>query len=204
MAVRYLYFVRHGQFDSDQNENPDGDLTLLGRKQAKHVVKAFKDVPITAIHVSTAPRALQTAEPLIAAFPEAKVDRAHRLLECIPPIHPTIRESFFKHLTDEQLQIEVTHAERAFEHYFKRTSSTDKHEVIVCHGNLIRYFVCRVMHVEPTAWVNLESRNCGITRVMIDSDGSIGLISYNEIGHLSADMVTDNMHAIPWRNGNKK
>lgn len=203
MAIRYLYLVRHGQFDADPDRNPKGDLTPLGVKQAKHLVKAFKGVSITAIHVSTAPRAVQTAEPLIAAFPEAKVTRAHRLLECIPPLTAAVRAEYFMHLSDENLADEVAHAERAFDAYFKRTAGADRHEVLVCHGNLIRYFVCRVMEVDATAWINLESRNCSITRFMVAPDGNISLISYNEIGHLPSEMHTDNLHIVPAKNGKK-
>src|SRR6186713_983767 len=65
MAIRYLYFVRHGQFDANLDDNPRGELSELGKKQAKQLIKAFKNVPVTCIHVSTAPRALQTADPLI-------------------------------------------------------------------------------------------------------------------------------------------
>lgn len=203
MAIRYLYLVRHGQFDADPDRNPKGDLTPLGVKQAKQLAKAFKGIAINAIHVSTAPRAVQTADSLIEAFPEAKVTRAHRLLECIPPLNEMIRAQYFAHLSDEHLSAEVAHAERAFDDYFKRTAGADRHEVLVCHGNLIRYFVCRVMDVDVTAWVNLESRNCSITRFMIEPDGKIGLISYNEIGHLPADMHTDNLHIVPAKNGKK-
>jgi serine/threonine-protein phosphatase PGAM5 len=201
MAIRYLYLVRHGQFDADLNTNPKGELTPLGVKQAKYLPRAFKHVPINAIHVSTAPRAIQTAEPLIEAFPEAKVTRAHRLLECIPPISAAIRTQYFAHLTDDHLAAEVAHAERAFEDYFKRTGATDRHEVLICHGNLIRYFVCRVMNVDHTAWLNLESRNCGITRFLIDSEGNAHLISYNEVGHLPAELHTDNLHIVASKNG---
>jgi hypothetical protein len=62
---------------------------------------------------------------------------------------------------------------------------------------VIRYLTCRVIGVDPTAWVNLESRNCGITRIMVEPDGNISLVSYNEIGHLPAEMHTDNMHMVP-------
>src|SRR5687767_14171499 len=164
MAVRYLYLVRHGQFDANPQRNPKGELTPLRVKQAKQLVKAFKGIPISAIHISTAPRAIQTAAPLIEAFPEAKVNRAHRLLECIPPLSAAVRAQYFADFTDDHLATEVQHAERAFADYFKRTAGADRHEVLVCHGNLIRYFVCRVMEVDATAWLNLESRNCSITR----------------------------------------
>lgn len=194
MAVRYLYLVRHGQFDPDERANPNGVLTPLGKRQAEHTVKAFKDLPINCIHVSTLPRAIQTAEPLIKAFPEARLHRARRLIECIPPVTTLLREGFFKDYTDAQLAQQAQHAERAWEHYFKRTGATDRHEILVCHGNLIRYLALRAMELDPTAWVNLASHNCGITRIAVNTEGQTSLISYNEIGHLPATLLSDNMH----------
>ncbi len=194
MAYRYLYLVRHAQYDPSEASNPQGELTALGKRQAQTLVKAFKGVPVTAIHVSALARALQTAEPLVKVFPEAKVSRTRRLFECIPPLLPALRQSYFQHYTDAELAQQAQHAQRAHDAYFKRTSGADKHEVLVFHGNLIRYLACRAMGFDPAGWSNLESRNCSITRIVIEPDGAAALISYNEVGHLPPALLTDNLH----------
>ncbi len=193
MASRHLYFVRHGQFDPDQKTNPKGGLTAAGRRQARALVKAFKGIPVTAIHVSTLPRAMQTAGPLVKAFPGAKVAYTRRLLECIPPLTTELRELFFQNVGDDELRRHYWHAERAFTYYVRRTAGADRHEVLICHGNLIRYLVCRVMDVDATAWSALTSNNCGITRIVVEANGLCSLISYNEIGHLALSLRTDNL-----------
>lgn len=194
MAHRSLYLVRHGQYNPDEAANLNGELTALGKRQAQATARAFKGLPITCIHVSTLIRALQTAEPLIKALPDARINRTRRLLECVPPLIPEVRQGFFKHYTDEELARHAQHAERAYDTYFKRTAGSDKHEILVCHGNLIRYLACRAMGFEPTGWLNLESRNCGITRIVIGPDGTVALLSYNELGHLPSGLHTDNLH----------
>ena len=199
MSSRYLYLVRHGQFDPDETTNPRGCLTAIGKRQARAVARAFKHIPVTAIHVSTLPRAVQTAEPLVKVFPEARVDYTQRLLECIPPLVPELREAFFKNVPEEDLRRHYWHAERAFTTYVRRTTGPDKHEVLIGHGNLIRYLVCRAMDVDATAWSALTSFNCGITRILIESNGLCSLISYNELGHLPPDLLTDNL--VPNPNG---
>ena len=197
MANRYLYIVRHGQYDPEAAA-PDslgGGLSKLGQRQAEKTAKALKSVPISAIHYSTLRRAEQTAKPIFEAFPEARQHRAKRLWECIPHVTEDTM-SMFEGFTPEELKIERQKAQSAFAHYFKGTRGKDKHEVLVAHANLIRYFVCRAMGVYPGAWLNLDSRNCGITRVRVDSDGFTMLISYNDIGHLPPGMHTDNMEDI--------
>jgi broad specificity phosphatase PhoE len=194
MASRFLYLLRHGQFDPNAVANPTHGITKLGKQQARHAAKAFKSIPVTAIHVSTMTRAIATAEILGKNFPEIQIQRAHRLQECVPPVTEDVREAYFSALTDDQLQDQISHAERAYSHYVKRTTGSDRHEVLVCHGNLIRYMVCRVLEVPPTAWVNFTSTNCGITRIVVNSEGNAALLSYNEIGHLPPTHHTDNMH----------
>jgi len=201
MASRYLYLVRHGQFNPDEKTNPRGDLTPVGKKQSRALAKVFKHIPVTAIHVSTLLRAVQTAEPLVKAFPEAKVDYTNKLLECIPPLVPELREEFFKDTSEEDLRRHYWHAERAFATYIRRTTGSDKHEVLIAHGNLIRYLVCRTMDVDATAWSALTSYNCGITRILVESNGLCSLISYNELGHLANELHTDNLYTTHHSNG---
>jgi len=193
MAYRFLYLVRHGQFDGNLHANPDGKLTTLGRRQARRAAKALAGIPVTAIHMSTLPRTLETAQPFIKAFPAARVERTRRLWECLPPIAPELRTGYFAHYTDAELARQAAHAARAYTHYFRRTRGKDRHEVLVTHGNLIRYLACRAMHVDPLAWVNLRSANCGITRVLVEPDGTVALLSYNDVTHLELDHLTDNL-----------
>ena len=195
MASRYLYLVRHGQFDPDEKANPRGDLSAIGKRQARAVAKFFKHIPVTIIRVSTLRRAMQTAEPLVKTFPKAKVEYTTKLLECIPPLVPELREQFFRDVTEEELRGHYWHAERAFSTYVRRTTGHDRHEVLIAHGNLIRYLVCRAMDVDATAWSSLTSFNCGVTRIIVESNGLCSVISYNELGHLGPELMTDNLYA---------
>jgi len=194
MAIRYLYFIRHGQFKANPPKF-DAGITTLGRRQARYAAKALKEVPITVIHASTMTRALETAEIIHSKYPDVPFRRAHRLQECLPPIDPELRELYWwESYTDEELAAQAAHAEKAYVDYVRRTAGKDRHEVIVSHGNLIRYIVCRVMGVDPTAWIRMQTRNCGITKIMVDADGDSTLLSYNEIGHIPIKYLTDNMH----------
>lgn len=197
MAYRYLYLVRHAQFNPNFKENPEGKLTKLGRRQARHLVKAFKEISLTTIHVSTMPRTLETAAPLHNAYPDVKVERTRRLWEIIPPVTNDVRIQYFSRHGNEELDHYRDRAQRAYDHYVRRTIGEDKHEVLLCHGNLIRYFVCRAMRVDVTAWTNLVITNCGITRIIVEPDGYIALVSYNETAHLPRDLLTDNMYEGP-------
>jgi len=193
MAKRYLYLVRHGQYNPDElaTDNLGSSLSKLGKQQAKITAKALSDHPIATIHFSTLRRAAETAEPFFEAFPVAKHQRSQRLWEAIPCV-PTRHSEQFERFLPETLVREQERAEGAFQFHFKATRGEDKHEVLISHGNLIRYFVCCTLGVSPAAWLNMECHNCGITRIVIEESGTHTLVSYNDIGHLPAKMRTDN------------
>lgn len=68
--------------------------------------------------------------------------------------------------------------------------SGDEHDIIVCHGNVIRWFVCRALAVDPTAWLGMSIANCSLTVVQIRADGSAKLLSFADAGHLPFSMTT--------------
>jgi serine/threonine-protein phosphatase PGAM5 len=83
--------------------------------------------------------------------------------------------------------------EAAFRRYFYRPpleQAHDTHEVVVCHGNVIRFCVCRALQVDPQAWLRLSVYNCGITTVRIASHGGVSVSQLGDTGHLPADTVT--------------
>ncbi|EER12438.1 hypothetical protein Pmar_PMAR001236 [Perkinsus marinus ATCC 50983] len=45
---------------------------------------------------------------------------------------------------------------------------TKGHEyyIVVCHMNVIRYFVCRALQLPPEAWLRMGGENCGITEII--------------------------------------
>lgn len=80
-------------------------------------------------------------------------------------------------------------ADRAYAMLFKK-SRTDRTELVVCHGNLIRYLVCLALDVPYARWMRMTSHHCAITRVLVRGSGSVRLCSYNETAHLPPDMIT--------------
>jgi broad specificity phosphatase PhoE len=205
MSIRYLYLIRHGQYDNLKDiHDPEleGGLSSLGQKQAIKTARIFQDTPVTALHVSTLRRAAETALPFTKLFPSLSPQYSRRLWECTPPVTLDYAQAF-NDMTPALFQEEERHAQACFDYYFKRTRGGDKHEILVTHGNLIRYLVCRCMQVDPSAWIRMESRNCGITRAAIDGQGQIFLISYNDIAHLPPHLHTDNLYFPPRPNAPK-
>lgn len=192
MATRVLYLIRHGHHDLENSHQDDlgGGLTSIGVEQAKLAAQRFSKLPITAIHSSTKRRAAETADIIAGALPDVPRHRSRGLWECIPSIPPKFAKLLANYSADEDLARAKRQVDKAFSRYFKRARGTDKHEIIVAHGNLIRYLVCRVLRASPEAWINMDLCNCGVSKVLIRSDGWMTLVSHNDVAHLPQHLIT--------------
>ena len=188
MATRTIYLIRHGQYEFKGSHLADG-LTPLGVEQAQLTAQRCSSLPITAIHCSTLRRAVDTAEIIARELSGIPLQRSRLLWECIPCIPRTFAELFVD-IPAEKVAQDREQAERAFDRYFKCARGKDKYEIVVCHANLTRYFVCRVLQLEPEAWVDMDMSNCGISTVLIESSGRMALVSHNDVGHLPHHLRT--------------
>ena len=83
--------------------------------------------------------------------------------------------------------------EAAFRTYFHRPPEKqlqDSHELIVCHANVIRYFLCRALQVQQEAWLRFSLNHCSITWVSIDNRGQVLVRGIGDADHLPQPMIT--------------
>jgi len=198
VGERILYLVRHGQCELE----PPGRhadlhvrrLTALGRMQARLVARRLSALPISVIHHSTFLRAIETAQIIATQFPGIALRPSSLLCECTPSVPPAFADLFVA-VPPGEIERDGLQAQKAFQKYFKPAGKSAKntasrHEVIVCHGNIVRYFMCRALQVDVNAWLNTDVHNCGITEVIVKADGRLMLMSHNDTGHLPYDMRT--------------
>ena len=178
VRCRTLVLVRHGEYRGEE-------LTTLGRRQAAHTARRIGQLPITGIHCSTMTRAIETARILASGKRRWRLVRTHLLRECIPSLPPRLLRSTTT-LTAGMIQRGKDQAERAYRRYFMGPVRRNTCEVLVCHGNLIRYLVCRALGLRDRAWWSLGTSHCGVTVIRIPSEGPMILDAYNDTGHLPA------------------
>lgn len=180
MTRRVLYLVRHGQYETELGNA--GSLTALGVLQARRTGQwlAKLNLQFDKAYVSTLPRARETAacigESTGTAFTESPL-----LCEGFP----TRVEG---HTTGP-----VTRDRARFEQAFRRFFSPEPEpsfELLVCHGNIIRFFVCRALHVPVKNWIMLGTNHAAVTRIVVKSDGTSGVASFNETTHLPQRLLT--------------
>jgi serine/threonine-protein phosphatase PGAM5 len=189
VAQRILYFVRHGQYDWASSEKLGGPLTTTGRKQARKTATRLKDIPFTTIYHSDLPRAIETATLISQKLPGVPLRPSRLLRECFPypPLHVP---EWLEQIPIERLEKDANQATRALDKFFRPTRGKDKYELLVCHGNIIRFFVCCALGTPPENWPNADIHNCSISEIRVDPDGGLRLISHNDTGHLPLALRT--------------
>ena len=190
-GIHMIYLVRHGQYDQEDDRDPDIGKALvpLGIAQARLVGARLGALPVkmTALYSSTMTRARETATVIAAEFPELELQQTRVLRECTMP---TWREDIMAREDPEDLAACRDQVDKAFAEFFVPSPDADRHDILVCHGNVIRYFVTKVLGVDTMSWLVMTVGNCSMTVVRVNPDGTMKLLSVGDTGHLPPNLQT--------------
>jgi serine/threonine-protein phosphatase PGAM5 len=191
-GIRTIYLIRHGEYN--QADTTDSDigkkLTPLGIAQAKLLSARLKamSVEFTSLTSSTMTRARETAMVINKDFPELKLQQSDLIRECTPS---TWRKDIIAETDSLELFECNKNLEKAFEEIFVPSpDKNDKHDIIVCHGNVIRYFVTKVLNVDTMSWLQMSITNCSLTIIRVLTDGKMKLDTFSDYGHIPENMRT--------------
>jgi serine/threonine-protein phosphatase PGAM5 len=202
---RTLILVRHGQYANSESSHDDAlhVLTPLGRRQAEATGVRLRlllgDAPVVITH-STMARAAETAALIGAHFPGVPL-RACELLREGAPVRPEpdtwqpreadvwqdgarIEAAFRKHVHRADAESAAAAGAAA--------ASAPPVEILVCHGNVIRYCTLRALQLPPEAWLRLALANGSVTKLSLRANGHVSLHALGDTGHLPPAMITHN------------
>lgn len=194
-ATRNILLIRHSQYNLSGNSDKERILTPLGREQAELTGQRLAALGLKydiLIHSSMA-RATETANIISKHLPGPGVE----LLSCdllregapIEPVPPVT------HWKPDAVQYHEDGAriEAAFRRYIHRADpkqKEDSFEIIVCHANVIRYFVCRALQFPPEGWLRMGLNNGSITWLTIRPSGRVALRTLGDSGFMPPDKLT--------------
>jgi len=193
-VTRHVILIRHGQY-----VHGDGDhqriLTEFGRQQAMLTGKYLKslDIKFDRMTISTMTRAQETGK-IIAEFLPG-VEQTHcSLLREGKPFNPEPSRPHIENIAwQRQLFTDHPRIEGAFRKYIHRAEpeqEKDSYDLLICHANVIRYFVCRALQFPSEGWLRMSIANCGITWLSIPPDGHVYVMGMGHRGHLPTNLVT--------------
>jgi serine/threonine-protein phosphatase PGAM5 len=194
-AVRTIFLVRHGAYDEAASDNDHAPLTPLGIAQARLVANRLVTLAPapTELITSTMTRALQTEAIIHEAMPAVAEQRSDLLRECMPRLSkgakivvPSRSEAL---ACEDQLN-------QAFATYF-RPAAKDETDILVCHGNVIRYLVMKSLGADTRLWLHFSVGNTSVTEIQVCQDGSMQILSVGDMGHLPPNMQSGTTAEAP-------
>lgn len=184
-GIHYVYLIRHGLYDRDSTVTDDvtgHGINALGRVQARRIGERLAALPVrpASLVSSTLRRARETAEVMSGPMKMA-VMQDSLISECTPlgdgPA-PAGESPAAIALCDSTLA-------RAWAKYLTPApGGGDRHDVLVCHGNVIRWFVARTVGADPRGWRRMDIGHGSLTVLAVRPDGSARLVMFSDVGHL--------------------
>lgn len=184
-AIHTLILIRHGIYtpQPDADERTGNALNPLGREQAGYAAERLATWPlkINSVTSSELARAAETGD-IIAQRLGQSCARDAQLNECMPAgagLPPKPEQS----AAEAQLAL-------AWARYAVPATGESRHDVLVCHGNVIRWFVCRALGMDTKRWTRMEIANCSITFIQVRPDGTTRVQVYNDVSHVPLEKQT--------------
>lgn len=190
-GVRTLHLVRHGNYDeADPRDEAVGRaLTPIGVAQARLLAERLRALPFRfdAILASPLTRARETAWTIAADLGGEPVTILPDLAECTPP---TRRRDIMEHEKPEDLAACSAQLERLATALFAPSTQGDRHELVVCHGNVTRWLVTKALGVDLESWLVMSIGHASVTVLRVDAEGGVRVLSVGDVGHLPANLQT--------------
>ena len=203
-GVHYVYLIRHGAYDPEPalGDLQGGALNALGRDQVRLAGRRLAKLPVRFDTLVTSPfrRARESAAEIGRCLHrEAAVDPD--LHECTPTAD---RADFMKnHGAADVAACDSTLA-LAWARWCVPSPEADRHDLLVCHANVIRWFVSRAVAGDPRRWPGFEIANASLTILAVHADGTVRLATYSDTGHLPLSRQTWTGAGAGWRSAGRK
>jgi serine/threonine-protein phosphatase PGAM5 len=169
-----IFLIRHGQYN---RELRDGGLTNSGIIQAMETGKFLSNFPFSKILTSEMLRAKETSN-IIKKYININYSESMELLN---------------EISLSSIMVETNYpgrklGENAYERFIQRIY-THGNILLITHGNVIRFFICKLINLDLGNIQKLDCFNCAISIFTRINDELI-LVTYNSVLHLSHDLWT--------------
>ncbi len=189
-GIRTIYLVRHGFYVADSTADPHfgPGLAPLGREQAGIVGRYLAGLPVRfeSITSSMLTRARETAD-IMALTLRMRVDRDSLWNECSPRSENPAQN---RGNTEAEILASDAQLEAAWAKYMRPSPDADTHELIVAHGNVIRWMVAKTVAGDTRKWGTMDIAHCSLTVLTVRPDGSVRLVMFSDLGDLPLEKQT--------------
>jgi serine/threonine-protein phosphatase PGAM5 len=198
-----LYLIRHGAYVADRNADPQlgPGITPLGVAQARLIAARLSGsgVAFDSMTSSTLQRARDTAAVMHETLSNLPVAQSPLLRECGPPLPEAAEGEEARERAACAKQLD-----QAFAEFFTPAKNAKRNDILVAHGNVIRYLVMKALKVDPRAWLGMSVAHASLTVIQVLPDGSMKVIAVGDSGHIPSPLLSwgdanDRQLAVPTR-----
>lgn len=189
MGTRHVYLARHGA------ANALGELTDIGRRQARLLGERLASLPVGSVWHSPLPRAAVTAHEVARYLPGVPVAEAVELIDHVPYVpgvaeRPPSMAGFFDGYDDQQAASGHSLAQALVARFATRPDPAhpDTHEVLITHAYQIAWLVRDALDAPPSRWLGLDSANAALTVIEYRLGSPPVIVMFNDMSHLPADL----------------
>ena len=203
-APRTLYLVRHGAYVPDRNADPKfgPGLTPLGVAQARLIAARLNGsgVAFDSMTSSTLLRARETAAVMHETLTSVRLAQSPLISECTPPVFESAEGEAARERAECAKQLD-----QAFAEFFTAAKGAKRsNEILVAHGNVIRYLVMKALKVDPRAWLGMSVAHASLTVIEVQPDGSMKVLAVGDSGHIPSPLLSwgdasDRQLSVPTR-----
>jgi serine/threonine-protein phosphatase PGAM5 len=188
-APRTLYLVRHGAYVPDRNADPKfgPGLTPLGVAQARLIAVRLNGsgVAFDSMTSSTLLRARETAAVMHETLTSVPLAQSPLISECTPPVFESAEGEAARERGECARQLD-----QAFAEFFTAASGAKRNDILVAHGNVIRYLVVKALKVDPRAWLGMSVAHASLTVIQVQPDGSMKVLAVGDSGHIPSPLLS--------------
>ena len=189
-GTRYLYLIRHGAYDrvDSLDDRTANGLNTLGHVQARLLAERLRSLPIhpRVLVTSGLTRARETGDELASVL-HLEAARDSLLEECSPPATTDSTATDADRAESAACSAQL---EAAWARYVRPSPEADAHDLLVCHGNVIRWFLARALQADTKRWITMSIGNASLTILAVRPDGTVRLVMYSDVGHIPVEKQT--------------
>lgn len=186
---RTLYLIRHGAYVPDRNADPrfGPGLTPLGIAQARLVAARLNGIAVTfdSMTSSTLLRARETAAVMHETLASVPLAQSPLISECTPPLFDEVQGDVAREQAECAKQLD-----QAFVEFFTAAKGAKRNDILVAHGNVIRYLVVKALKVDPRAWLGMSVAHASMTVIQVQPDGSMKILAVGDSGHIPDPLLS--------------
>jgi serine/threonine-protein phosphatase PGAM5 len=186
---RTLYLIRHGAYVADRNADPQlgPGLTPLGVAQARLIAARLggSGISFDSMTSSTLLRARETAAVMHETLANVPLGQSPLLSECTPWGFEATSDSVARERAECARQLD-----QAFAEFFTVAKGAGRNDILVAHGNVIRYLVVKALKVEPRAWRGMSVAHASMTVIQVQRDGSMVVRAVGDSGHIPGPLLS--------------